>query len=123
MKTLAERHADRERRKEEQQSEESRQREAETGFGRAGIGVTNRDMVEGGEASGNGGGTGWPDTGGGSGETDHFATVDSLTAHAGTLTDPAAIDSLIEAETAGKNRAGALSALEARKTALAAPQS
>lgn len=47
-------------------------------------------------------------------------SVDDLTAHVATLDDPDAIQALIDAETAGKSRKGALAALEARRDELLA---
>lgn len=46
-------------------------------------------------------------------------SVEKLTAHLETVNDPAEIDRLIAAEKGGKSRAGALSALDDRKKALA----
>ncbi len=127
MKSLEERQAERLERKRENQGQEAIDRDNEAGMGRAGIGTTDGSGRSAESAGGNGGGAGgWPGSGGdegGSGqggEADHFATVDSLSAHAETVTDPAELDALIAAEQGGKNRAGALSALQARKTALAA---
>lgn len=68
--------------------------------------------------SGGNGGSGWGSGGGTANPLD--GNVDAVTAHAGTVSDPAEIDRLIEAETAGQNRTGALKALNARKDALAA---
>lgn len=73
-------------------------------------------LAEAAAAAGNGSGGGW---GGDNGGSDPLATVDSVTAHAETVNDPAELDRLIAAEKAGKGRTGAISALEARKAALA----
>lgn len=47
-------------------------------------------------------------------------SVDDLAAHLETVTDPDEVQSLIDAETGGKSRKGALAALEARRDALLA---
>lgn len=47
-------------------------------------------------------------------------SVDDLSAHLATVDDPDAIQALIDAETAGKSRKGALAALEARRDELLA---
>ena len=47
-------------------------------------------------------------------------SVEKLTAYLGTVTDADEIEKLIVAETAGKSRAGAIAALEARKDAILA---
>ena len=46
-------------------------------------------------------------------------SVGDLTTHLATVDDPAEIERLIQAETAGKSRKGALTALEARRDELA----
>jgi hypothetical protein len=45
-------------------------------------------------------------------------SVEALAEHLASIDDPAEIDRLIEAETAGKSRKGALAALEARRDEL-----
>lgn len=47
-------------------------------------------------------------------------SVDDLTAHLETVTDPDEVQALIDAETGGKSRKGALAALEARRDDLLA---
>lgn len=47
-------------------------------------------------------------------------SVDDLTAHLATVSDPDEVQKLIDAETAGKSRKGALAALEARRDELLA---
>lgn len=65
--------------------------------------------------------TGYFEFGGGAEEPGPLdQSVEALSEHIAGIDDPAEIDKLIEAETGGKSRKGALAALEARKAELEA---
>ncbi len=120
MKPLDERIADRKQRKLENQGPEAVQADAEKGLALAGVGFE----APGGTAAAaanNGGGGGWPTGEEGGEAADPLKSIPILTAHLETVTDPAEVTRLAEAEKAGQNRAGALSALDARYAALQPP--
>lgn len=125
MKPLAERQADRAQRKFDNQGQEAIDRDEAKGLGRAGIGVVNRNITGDGfenAGAGNGGGSGWPQAQSGEpGPLD--GSIADLATHLEGVSDPAEVDRLITVEQGGKNRQGALQALNDRKTALGEPQS
>ena len=68
--------------------------------------------------------TGWFEIGGAASKTEEpgplDGSVDELAAHLAAMTDADEVQKLIDAETAGKSRKGALAALEARRDELLA---